>query len=329
MRTDPHSVFSLLKQAGDEFDDADFAVTPGEHPDEVSLDPSMVSKQPIRKDSLLNQGQSVPSTKGSFLRNPSSPSKARHTSIAPTIGPQTPTTAQAPSRVESSANLTAQNDPGRQRPLDPPPRQQSNSISTRPQATLPNAAQLEPSIPSLRLGTVQHPQNQGNELDSLRCQDSKLSYDLANHTDSEPPIGFFTARVAESLQTAGAGHPNAQPFNPHLESPSIRKTAGVDHSKTKPIIKEAVGAPLAVPSAAAPTKTNFINPQTDQARRIGLPGGAASPLQNRSSYKPPQMKRPAEGNPSTYSLQTGNLGVTADKNIGALDLHSAMLLPFL
>ncbi len=41
---------------------------------------------------------------------------------------------------------------------------------------------------------------------------------------------------------------------------------------------------------------NFVNPQADQNRRIGMPlGGAASPLQNRNSYKPPQMKRPLEG----------------------------------
>lgn len=36
--------------------------------------------------------------------------------------------------------------------------------------------------------------------------------------------------------------------------------------------------------------TNFVNPQADQNRRIGMPpAGMASPLQNRNSYKPPTM----------------------------------------
>ncbi len=45
-----------------------------------------------------------------------------------------------------------------------------------------------------------------------------------------------------------------------------------------------------------PFRTNFVNPQADKTRRVGMPVGAASPLQNRGSYKPPQMKRTVEGN---------------------------------
>ena len=42
-------------------------------------------------------------------------------------------------------------------------------------------------------------------------------------------------------------------------------------------------------------RANFVNPQADKMRRVGMPG-MASPLQNRGSYKPPQMKRPVDGN---------------------------------
>ncbi|KAI4259136.1 MAG: hypothetical protein L6R42_004737 [Xanthoria sp. 1 TBL-2021] len=112
----------------------------------------------------------------------------------------------------------------------------------------------------------------------------------------DPLVGFFTARAAETIQSASGTLPQAPSFNPHLESPSIRKTAGVDHSKTKPVARELVGAPP--PPALSPAgRPNFVNPQADKARRVGMPGGLASPLANRSSYKPPQMKRPAEGNP--------------------------------
>ena len=113
----------------------------------------------------------------------------------------------------------------------------------------------------------------------------------------EPAAGFYTARAAEMVQN---DRNIALPiFNPHLESPSIRKTAGVDHTTTRPINREAVCAqvrqPLAGPgsqSSGTPntgpgSNTSF---QVPAARKLGMPGaGMASPLQNRGSYKPPQM----------------------------------------
>ena len=133
--------------------------------------------------------------------------------------------------------------------------------------------------------------------------------------DPEPPISFFTARVAETVQNATAVPSNVPVFNPHLESPSIRKTAGIDHTKTKPVGRDSLGVTAPVggagvqvgPGAGAgaglpPMRSNFVNPQADQARRIGMPGSAVgSPLQNRSSYKPPQMvKRMADGSGAQY-----------------------------
>lgn len=116
---------------------------------------------------------------------------------------------------------------------------------------------------------------------------------------SNPSIGFFTARAAETVQRCSGFPPKASSFDLHLESPSIRKTAGVDHSKTKPVGKEIVSSALQSPAAisAAAGRPNFVNPQTDKARRLGMPVGSASPLSNRGSYKPPQMKRGADGNP--------------------------------
>lgn len=123
--------------------------------------------------------------------------------------------------------------------------------------------------------------------------------DSSNTADhNNPPVGFFTARAAESLQKGAALPSNVPVFNPHLESPSIRKTAGIDHTKSKPVRAETiVGAPNPPPPPPAgatniPRGGNFVNPQADMNRRVGMPVGAASPLQNRGSYKPPQMKRP-------------------------------------
>ena len=116
--------------------------------------------------------------------------------------------------------------------------------------------------------------------------------------DSEAPVGFFTARAAEALQKAQGPSIKAPTFNPHLESPSIRKTAGVDHTKSKPINRDLTTAP-ATPVPPLPNASIPTNLQTDKVRKLGMPGGGASPLQNRGSYKPPQMKRPADGIPES------------------------------
>ena len=117
-------------------------------------------------------------------------------------------------------------------------------------------------------------------------------------SENDPPVGFFTARVAETVQNANAMPSDIPTFNPHLESPSIRKTAGIDHTRTGPVARDLInGAPPG--NISMPPRPNFTNMLGDQARRIGMPKPAvASPLQNRGSYKPPQMvKRPADGNP--------------------------------
>jgi DNA repair and recombination protein RAD52 len=51
--------------------------------------------------------------------------------------------------------------------------------------------------------------------------------------------------------------------------------------------------PAAAVAAVSPAlKGNVLIPQLDQARRIGAPGNAGSPLANRGQYRPPTMKRP-------------------------------------
>lgn len=118
-----------------------------------------------------------------------------------------------------------------------------------------------------------------------------ISVEFSINHEHDPPTGFFTARAAESIQNAVGMPLKAPAFNPHLESPSIRKTAGVDHTKTKPVEKEVV---------RQPPRPNFVNPQTDKARRVGMPVGTGSPLQNRNSYRAPQMKRQVEMNIAQY-----------------------------
>lgn len=118
-------------------------------------------------------------------------------------------------------------------------------------------------------------------------------------------IGFTASRNAEILQKI---EPEAisntplptiavTPFNPHLDSPSIRRTSHISHNKSAPISRQAINAPPgpqpANPDQSLSRTTNFINPQADPTRKIGMPATAnLSPAPNRSAYRPPGIANP-------------------------------------
>jgi DNA repair and recombination protein RAD52 len=123
----------------------------------------------------------------------------------------------------------------------------------------------------------------------------------ANQPPGSQSVGFYSARAADMLRD----NPNAGPiqgsqFDPHAESPSIRKTAGVDHTKSVPISR-----PMLTGGSGSPAPNNsrdFVNPSTDLQRRVGAPGAAASPLSRGpsvSSYRP--LTRPNVQSPGPMS----------------------------
>ena len=125
----------------------------------------------------------------------------------------------------------------------------------------------------------------------------KFEQKADNNHDS--PVSFYTARAAQSVQSGPQSLGQAAPFNPRLESPSIRKTVGVDHTTTKPVNREALGeaAPPQQPlglTGGGVQRLNVVNPQSDKTRKVGMPMSSASPMQNRGAYKPPQLKRPLD-----------------------------------
>ncbi|KAG9252122.1 uncharacterized protein F5Z01DRAFT_662024 [Emericellopsis atlantica] len=127
-------------------------------------------------------------------------------------------------------------------------------------------------------------------------------------------VGFFSAKAVSQLPEAsiqGEGESllaprGQQAFNPKLESPSIRKTPGIDHSASKPLSRSGQHVPPSSSQAQTsnagsftpvrpgqPRTANAVNPGLDHARRIGAPGGPGSPLGNRGSFRQPtMMKRP-------------------------------------
>ncbi|MCJ1476691.1 DNA repair protein rad52 [Lambiella insularis] len=318
--------YSTIKETDDEFggadfDEVDFSVTTGEHPDEVTLDATMSSAHFARNASPIRNGQSVNQVANDPNPQQSRPPPSRMQPI-PTnnpIGPQTPMLAPPTNNQPIARQATYAQTNQIVMPRPSHGAQQAGNLS-RPQANPHNLAQS--ATPAVGNSNLSSPRPQGRVGVPNNPQGGTPPSRSSGSMDVEPVVGFFTARAAESLQSAKNLPPNVSHFNPHAESPSIRKTAGVDHTKTKPVGRDMIGAPGQVNQSVPPMRTNFVNPQADQARRIGMPGAAASPLQNRNSYKAPQMtnKRPAEdgtvhyGRPPLSDVTSASANAPIDLN---------------
>jgi DNA repair and recombination protein RAD52 len=289
-----------------DMDEVDFAVSGDGHPDEVALENSIVS--------ATSNGRPQAQTPGAASRmQPPGRPLARATSAGNLRGqPQTPNgqglRSNGPQAVASHHA--------------PPPRAQQaqnvGGLSSNSSATGGSSGLSTGSSTSSTTASANVP---------------GAAQDGAEPNADGP--GFFSARAinqlpVESLSSGAVVPLGGQVFNPRLESPSIRKTPGIDHTTSKPLARNgqhvmptasqaaAVVAGPGGPSAAGindanaspqgashvglrpaplgvggpPNRGNVVNPQLDQARRIGAPGSAGSPLANRGQYRPPTMKRP-------------------------------------
>ena len=289
----------MLTTTGDEFDEADFGVSRGEHPDEVALDNTILSGHLGRRSSLP-RGVQITAFRRADAQTPQQikpPTTRLQTTPAANIDDaRLPLNAHPNYMGQQLRTVGMPSDRAQAHKMEqaPPAPQQANAPLLQRQPLPPQAPRNAPTAPIN--GVSSGSQSPKSRQSTTSAPSTTPLADSLGITTHEPPIGFFTARAAESLQNANSLPPNVPVFNPHLESPSIRKTAGIDHTKTKPVIRDAIGAPLPIPNSVAASRTNVVNSGVDQARRIGMPVMAASPLQNRNSYKPPQMKRPAEPN---------------------------------
>lgn len=288
---------SVLIVAGDEFDEADFSVTHHEHPDEVSLDAPTSSEDLQRPNTYLKRDEM---TGPQIAQNRNAQHMRPPAARTNTTGPEIPSKPQPFPRGRDS-NSSAVTRPGGfkimgQKQNDPLIPQQQGRTSDNWQSARSLTASRNTALVIVEVAkpAPSSVDERGNPQPTNPIpNNTPPPIKFSDNVEHDPPIRFFTARAAESVQNVSGMPLKAPAFNPHLESPSIRKTAGVDHTKTKPVEKEAIG--VASP-ASLPPRLNFVNPQADRARRVGMPVGAASPLQNRNSYKPPQMKRTVEMN---------------------------------
>ena len=183
--------------------------------------------------------------------------------------------------------------------MRPPPTQQDPEPPARPNPALPVVAGRVLNQPS-RITT-------GPSLAPISLASMNKSVeeeDIKDHGMPPPGAGFFSARAASMLPEGPLTEPlppsavqNLPMFNSKLESPSIRKTPGIDHKGSKPVGKDLWQIPGSQAPAAGAGRGNIVNPQMDAARRIGAPG-SPSPMATRGQYKPPTMRRQVDGGDS-------------------------------
>ncbi|KAI9851948.1 MAG: DNA repair protein rad52 [Vezdaea acicularis] len=197
------------------------------------------------------------------------------------------------------------------------PRQTNANHIPQPQPPLQqNPHPAQPSRPA----RFSHPQSPAPQTSPRSRQSTTFSEGDAPPLPLDVP-GFFPARaIINNEGNNAAPVPQAPSFNPHAESPSIRKTSGIDHSKSKPIPRQVTtGAiPQSAETAAVPARPNYVNPQLDSMRQIGRP--ASGPPRNAGQYRlpgpaanagvapapdGPPLKRPNEGTAAGYEAQLG------------------------
>ncbi|KAH3997532.1 hypothetical protein HBI24_152550 [Parastagonospora nodorum] len=224
-----------------------------------------------------NQGPGRPSPAGPMQRQPQTPVQPQNQQRPDQNGGRMP-----PPNSNNSANMAPR-----------PPVQQNQQPQNQPLRNTPPDAQHAPAQPRPA------PQAQGVTTPSANPAPP----------NGRPPVGFITSRAAELLQNSDAAVPSIAhlpTFNPNAESPvpKDKRTPGIDNRRSAPVKREQVGAPPAPPPAAEPANSrpsrpsNFVNPQQDMNRRIGMPGApsyAMSPSANRGAYKPPTFANGAAG----------------------------------
>ncbi|KAL4889037.1 hypothetical protein BDV59DRAFT_123083 [Aspergillus ambiguus] len=272
----------------DLFDEADFGVAEDVNPDEIVLGPDTHRMQqpptPLNGQNAYKgpvNNNPFPAGPNSSVITPSKPERNPNPQMASRQIPP-PSLANRPNTAapdQSAYQRTQQNQQpnfpnGRVAPPAPPKPAQD--------PTPPAAVKREPAAPS-----------------DTKAQDMLPP-------GSTPSASFFSARAVDLLRENPQGSAAAPAFDPHAESPSIRKTAGIDHTKSVRISKPM----LAGVSPAANNTRDFVNPSADMHRKIGAPGGGGgmnSPLnrnQTTSSYRP--LTRPNVDSRNPAPAMTAN-----------------------
>lgn len=247
-----------------DFDEMDFGNVDLDHPDEVTLSAETTNSRPGQANGTSRQ--MCPPVRDE-LTTPSKPPAVGGTlsRVAPARPVQT---------AGSGPTIVPQPLPGQRNPVAPmPPNKQLPPADPRPntehvgRSASPNVASQHFAAPLPGQGPS-----------------------IAATTRT---AAFYSARAATNIDANNniiATDANAVPkFDPRTESPSIRKTSGVDHNKSVPLKRD-------LTADTTPHTTHIINPQFDPARRVGAPGSGGQFQMGRgsstSAYRPPTRRGP-------------------------------------
>ncbi|KAL3468289.1 RAD52 DNA repair protein [Aspergillus heterothallicus] len=334
----------------DVFDETDFNVGEGGNPDEIVVDADTQKKNRPLPPAARPTGPSI--------NPPSAPTR-----ISPSV--VTPSKPERPMN-NIPANRHLPNQPLHRQPYLPAPQDHANQRRSVPPLEAPKQypngrlippGQSRASIDTMASGTnaeVPIKQELGANTHNPQAQALAAPGTPGVESQRPPVVGFFSARGVDMLRDNPHNAATAAPvFDPHAESPSIRKTAGVDHTKSVPISKPM----LASASPATNQARDFINPSTDMHRKIGAPGGSGvcspmsrgpttssyrpltrpnidpravpnNPAANRAGYAPPNMngKRPPLNDVTNASMPGGSglapIGVVNDLKRAKLEQAS-------
>ncbi|OTB08912.1 hypothetical protein M426DRAFT_6943 [Hypoxylon sp. CI-4A] len=273
------NVSDLLDDDFEDFNIADFGVAEDGHPDEVVLPAS-------HGTSSYEKSQTLPTGNGSD-RNASYPTSAS-------------------------------------KPMQPPPKPVAQP--PRPPHT-PNQPAPRPGAPMQgRQNPQQYPKppNLANHAIQQSASNSRTNTPPPNGAAPPEQVSFFSARSVKKLPEDAPPDATivtpqgAKPFDPRLDSPSIRKTPGIDHNSSKPVSRSgqhvppvkreqeqqrgpgggSTGGGFSSASGSGPGRPSMGGGALNNARQIGAPG-VGSPMGNRGHYKPLTVKRPAPGGPES------------------------------
>lgn len=281
---------------GNLFDEVDFT-----HPDEVRLDDTPVRPLPNGSGQGANRQPMNRVASMPAMRTPNAP--------------QQPARPSGPPQRQPSNLAPQQNNQGPGGRMMPPPNQVTNQAQRGgPQkngASVNGAqhnGQQQNGVPQNQDGNRSNPSSASSIGQQGKASDANGRLTPPGEAYQPPapmatpqgiPVGFVSGKAATAI--SGGDTSAIKLFDPHAESPSIRRTQGVDQRKSVPVKRSEIGAPpgpVRVPATGAPgsvgARPNFVNPGADPNRRIGAPGAMPSPMANRHAYKPPSiLKRTA------------------------------------
>ncbi|EFQ98739.1 DNA repair and recombination protein rad22 [Nannizzia gypsea CBS 118893] len=255
----------------DVFDEADFAEHTSLHPDEVALEEPDYSRRPTGQ----NGHQSADPGNSAYTNRTAAPVNSRKPIASVSANSAVPSHVVPADGIHRNT-MTAPKTPipsrfAQDRNIDP--RQPSGR-----QAMQPNGPPLPHSTDQGRPKLDHAANNESHKASVAQGNEEKVPED--------PVVGFFSARAAEALiNDPHTAAKSAPVFDPQFDSPSIRKTAGIDHTSSSPIVRKSLQA-LQQQAGKVPSPGARANTATSNNGGPNGPGPSGRPPMT-SSYRPP------------------------------------------